>query len=57
MADRHSHLAEELERRLLVIADEWSGSPVPPLQRADVVALALIVAMAVLLGVIAGVSG
>ena len=56
MDTRHSHLAEKLERRLLVIADEWRNSPVPPLQRAEVVALAVILTMAVLLGVISGVS-
>ncbi|MFV0461517.1 MAG: hypothetical protein ACK5MT_22415 [Actinomycetales bacterium] len=51
-----SSLAHELDRRLALIAQEWHTHPVPPLQRADLLALAAIVVVAVLLALIVGVS-
>jgi hypothetical protein len=50
------HVAQELDRRLGRVREEWQAGHAPPLARADLLALVGIIAMAELVGVLAVVA-
>ncbi len=54
MDDTDRAVRQELERRLAVIDVEEREAPQPPLTRGDLIALALIVVVSVVIGLIVG---